>query len=57
MARLLLVNGQRLTVKETLAQIERRKLMEEDRLTLHQQDGSEIKLGRKAILDIRDYIG
>lgn len=57
MARLLLVNCQRLTVKETLAQIERRKLMEEDRLTLHQQDGSEIKLGRKAILGIRDYIG
>lgn len=57
MARLLLVNDQRLTVKETLAQIERRKLMEEDRLTLHHQDGSEIKLGRKTILDIRDYIG
>lgn len=57
MARLLLVNGQRLTVKETLAQIERRKPLEKEQLTLHHQDGSEITLGRKAILDIRDYIG
>lgn len=57
MARLLLVNGQRLTVKETLAQIERRKPLEGEQLTLHHQDGSKIKLGRKAILDIRDYIG
>lgn len=57
MARLLLANGQRLTVKETLAQIERRKTLEEEQLTLHRQNGSEIKLGRKVILDIRDYIG
>lgn len=56
MARLLLSNGQRISVKEDLAQIEHRKMVEENQLTLHLTDGSKIKLGRKMILDIRDEI-
>lgn len=56
MARLLLDNGKRLSVKESLAQIERLKIHEDEQLPLHCQDGSEIKLGRKTILDIRDQL-